>query len=444
MNAIAQFKCSEDYQNADISYKYYRKENPDIAKVEKIVYDMKGIAHKNEFSPNAKLRCCYYPEIINEHTAHLLTNGIGFEHEGCRDKLGADFDDVLKDIYTDALLCGTSYGYYVADEKKPHIVWLKYMNTVAILDDYSGKPAAYIYFTQIASEKPLCVALFEPEGVTEYVREYGEQMKVKSERRTYTERYLSNEVEGKFFVQEAQSSAIPVFPLYALNKKSCIVGVRENVAAMDLMASQLVNNVSEAELVYWILKNYGGMDDIADSNFIVNLVKSHVIHVDDDGSAEPHQISVPFEANSTAYARIKQLVYDNLSGVNPETLSAGNLTATAIAAAYSKQRNFSAKMESEVLKFVRGILSIAKMDSDEKLTTEYYETINVSETIQNAIASAPWLGEEETIKRLAILNGSGDRVKEIIEQRKEEQLEQFGMLQQASQDGLQGDNSAAQ
>jgi hypothetical protein len=217
-----------------------------------------------------------------------------------------------------------------------------------------------------------------------------------------------------------------------------IVGVREDLAALDLMASQLVNNVSQAELVYWVLKNYGGMDDIADANFIVNLIKTHIIHVDDDGSAEPHQITVPFEANNAAYNRIKQIIFDNLCGVNHETLEAGNLTATAIAAAYSKQRNYSAMMESRVFKFLRGLLKIAGVTERERFTVEYYETINTTEAIQNTVISAPYLGDTETTKRLAILNGSGERIDEIMKEKASEQLMQFSSAQNNAYGGSDG------
>jgi hypothetical protein len=192
------------------------------------------------------------------------------------------------------------------------------------------------------------------------------------------------------------------------------------------MASQLVNNVSQAEIVYWILKNYGGMDDVADANFIINLVKSHVVHVDQDGSAEPHQITVPFEANDTAFTRLKAMLFENLRGVNHEIMDAGNLTATAINSAYSRLRNFSGLIESNVFDFIRGILRIAGIEDDEKFTIEYNETINASEMIQNTIASAPWLGDEATTEKLILLNGLGDKLDEIMESKQEQELAQFG------------------
>ena len=205
---------------------------------------------------------------------------------------------------------------------------------------------------------------YEQDGFTIYVQEYGEEMKIVQEKQRYVVDYLENKAEGQYYIEDASSSYLPIYPLYNLTGKSNIIGSLEILIAIDLMASQLVNNVSQAELVYWVLKNYGGMDDIADANFIVNLIKSHVIHVDDDGDATPHQITVPFEANDTAFARLKAMLFENLRGVNHEVMDAGNLTATAINSAYSRLRNFSGLIESNVFDFLRGLLTIAGIDEE--------------------------------------------------------------------------------
>ena len=194
------------------------------------------------------------------------------------------------------------------------------------------------------------------------------------------------------------------------------------------MASQLVNNVSQSELVYWVLKNYGGMDDVADANFIINLVKSHVIHVDDGGDATPHQLEVAFEANDTAYTRLKAMLFENLRGVNHEEMEAGNLTATAINSAYSRLRNFSGLIESNVFEFIRGLLRIAGMDLTETITFEYNETINATEAINNTIASAPWLGDKATTKKLVALNGLIDDIDEIEADKAEQALSSMSLV----------------
>lgn len=418
--AIQQHITSKDYLTAAKAIAYYMGGNPDIAAFEKYVYDLQGQAHIDVVSANSKIRNGYYPLIVDEAVSHLLANGVGFEHEENKEKLGNDFDDKMKEIYREALVCGVSYGFYDGER----VIHIPYLRFVPVLDDYTGKLRAGIYWTQIDTKKPITIYFYEQDGFTVYVQEYGKELKIAKEKQRYVVDYLENEAEGQYFIWDSSSSYLPIYPLYNLTGKSNIIGSLEILIALDLMASQLVNNVSQAELVYWVLKNYGGMDDIADANFIVNLVKSHIIHVDDDGSAEPHQLQVPFEANDTAYSRLKAMLFENLRGVNHEVMDAGNLTATAISSAYSRLRNFSGLIESNVFEFIRGILRIAGIDEDETFSVEYNETINTTEAINNTIASAQWLGDTATTERLALLNGLGDKIDQIMAEKSAEELVQ--------------------
>ena len=208
-----------------------------------------------------------------------------------------------------------------------------------------------------------------------------------------------------------------------------LIGSLDKLVALDMMSSELVNNVNQSELIYWVLKNYGGNDDIADAKFIINLKKSHIIHVDDDGSAEPHQIQVPFEANDAAFSRLKKELYICMHGVDHEVLRAGNPTATEIDSAYTEQRNFSGIMETNVFEYTRGMMEIAGLSGDETFTVEYNETVNTSEAIDNTIASAQWLGDEATTEKLVLLNGLGDKLDEIKKNRAAEPTSQFNSTQ---------------
>ena len=424
-NAISDFQKSDEYKWADKALKYYDIENPEIEAVEKIIYDMIGMAHQDLISPNNKIKNGYFPSIIDGHVSHLLTNGIGFSNPTNKDKLGKDFDDVTKSIYREALICRCSYGFY--DGKKT--VRLPYKNTVQVVDDYTAALSAAVYFTQIATDKPKVITIFEPDGYTEYVQESGKAMEVKTPKTPYNFFSYKNKVENEYLRELNQSSNLPIMPLYSKNQKSMLIGSLDKLVALDMMSSELVNNVNQSELIYWVLKNYGGNDDIADAKFIINLKKSHIIHVDDDGSAEPHQIQVPFEANDAAFSRLKKELYICMHGVDHEVLRAGNPTATEIDSAYTEQRNFSGIMETNVFEYTRGMMEIAGLSGDETFTVEYNETVNTSEAIDNTIASAQWLGDEATTEKLVLLNGLGDKLDEIKKNRAAEPTSQFNSTQ---------------
>lgn len=421
LNAINEHKDSPEYKTALTAHDYYKKRNPDIARLEKVIYDMKGMAHKDLVSPNHKLRNGYYPAIINQTVSHLLANGVGFSDPEIKNKFGRNFDGVLRKMAVDAKNSGVSYGFYNG-EKVIHFPFLEFK---AIPDDITGAIVSGVRFTQIDEKKPLVATLYEPDGYTEYTR-YKNEFEITRPKTAYIVNKVSNAVEGVYGVHEGNFSRLPIYPLYNVSHQSEIIGTQEILTAIDMVNSQLVNNVSQGELIYWVLKNYGGNDDIDDANFIINLLKSHVIHVDgDDCEASPHQITVPFEANEAAAVRLKRLLYESMGAVDTETLKAGNLTATAINAAFHDMRLNSANMEYEVIEFIQGICRIAGLSENVALSFTYFETVNETEAIQNIIASAPFIGDETATRKICEVLGISDDFENIQKQKIAESLERF-------------------
>lgn len=426
MQAIDEHRGSDQYMTAQKAKAYYNHLNPDIAAVEKVVYDMLGAAHKDLFSPNHKLMNAYYPKIINQGVSHLLANGISFKNPDIKKQLGANLDGVCRKILTDAKNCGVSYGYF--DGKK--LVHFPFEEFKAIPDDYTSEIRAGIRFTQIDPDKPLSVVFYEADGYTEFVKNPDEELELKTKKRSYDGSVVSNAIEGVYDAVNGNLSRLPIYPLYNLNKQSDIVGNLNILIAIDIVNSNLINNVSQGELVYWVLKNQGGMDEVDDANFIINLIKRHVIHLDGDDSAEPHQIQVPFEANQTAAAALKRQLFDNMDGVLTETLNAGNLTATAINSAYSDLRQRSGNLEYEVIEFLHGIFRIAGIPEDEEISFSYYETINPTENIQNILASAQYLGDSVTTRLLCSALGVIDDYENIQNEKAAESLARMNFTQQ--------------
>lgn len=438
--AIQEHMSSPEYSMASKAIAYYRHENPDIAAFEKIVYDFLGLPHKDTFSTNHKLANAYYPLIIDMGTSHLLANGIGFENIALKDKLGANFDKVIKDIFTDARNCGVSYGFYNGEK----LIHFKFREFKALPDEETGVIRAGIRFTQIDADKPLIAVLYEEDGYTEYIHPKDGEMQLrkgtdgKSGKRRYNGVEYSNAFQGVYEVYTDEQSVLPIYPLYNIQKQSAIAGNINILAAIDMINSGFINNVSEADMIYWILNGYNGMDAIDDANFLVHLMKNHVAHTEnEEQSITPHQVNVQYAANETGAARLKRMLFDNMRGVLTETLSAGNLTATAIASAYSAQRLNSGLLEDEVREFMQGIFRIMGEDETEKISFSYYETINSTESIQNVLQSAQYLGESVTTRLIASLNGVIDDLPDIEREREEQALARYNLTQTSADNTLE-------
>lgn len=433
--AIQEHMSSPEYRIAGKAIAYYRHENPDIAAFEKTVYDFLGLPHKDTFSTNHKLANAYYPLIIDMGTSHLLANGIGFENIALKDRLGANFDKIIKDIFTDARNCGVSYGFYNGEK----LIHFKFKEFKALPDEETGVIRAGLRFTQIDEEKPLLVVLYEADGYTEYIQPQGGEMQLrkgadgKIGKRRYNGIEYSNEIQGVYEVDTDEQSILPIYPLYNIQRQSAIEGNINILAAIDMINSGFINNVSEADMIYWILNGYNGMDAIDDANFLVHLMKNHVAHTNDESqSIIPHQVNVQYAANETGAARLKRMLFDNMRGVLTETLSAGNLTATAIASAYSAQRLNSGLLEDEVREFMQGIFRIMGVEETEKISFSYYETINSTESISNVLQSAQYLGESVTTRLIASLNGVIDDLPDIEKEREEQALTRYNLTQRSA------------
>lgn len=444
--AINEHMSSPEYKLAQKAIAYYRHENPDIAKVEKIIYDFAGLPHKDVVSPNHKLANAYYPLIIDMGTSHLLANGIAFDDTKIKKKLGANFDKVIKDIFTDARNCGASYGFYNGEK----LIHFKYLEFKALPDEETGVIRAGIRFTQIDANKPLIAVLYEEDGYTEFIQQTDGDMTFRKNAttgKTGKQRYdgieYSNDLQGVYEIDSDEHSSLPIYPLYNILHQSAIVGNINILTAIDLVDSKLINNISEGDLIYWILQGYGGMDEVDDANFLIHLLKNKVAHTDAEGqSITPHQIQVQYGANEAGAVRLKRMLFDNMRGVMAEALSAGNLTATAISSAYSAQRLNSGLLEDEVREFMQGIMRIMGVDDFTQMSFSYYETINQTEAIQNVLASAQYLGQSVTTRLLASLNGVIDDLGSIEEEQEETERERMMLLaaQMQNQNGEEPSN----
>lgn len=431
-SAIAQHTASEAFRTAAKAKAYYEHRNPDILLVEKVIYDFLGVPHPDTVTPNHKLLNAYYPLIIDTGTAHLLANGVGFKNGDVKERLGRNFDGVLRKIFTDARNSGVSYGYFDGE----NLIHFPFEQFVALPDEYTGTIRAGIRFWRIDAKKPMTAVLYEEDGYTVFIQTKEKNLTVQQEKQAYTTEKISSEMQGAYAEDSGEASILPIYPLYNIQKQSAIVGNVSILTAIDLVNSQLINNISEGDLIYWVLQGYGGMDEVDDANFLAHLLKNHVAHTNNEGERiEPHQINVQFQANESGAVRLKQMLYDNMRGVMTEQLSAGNLTATAINSAYTNQRLNTSLLEYEVIEFLYGIFRIAGIPDSETFSFSYYETVNASENIANVIQSAQFIGEKVSTRLLATYLGVIDDLEDIEKEKAEEAMARMSLL--AAQQGIE-------
>lgn len=431
LDAIREHKGSELYKTAYDAELYYKHQNPTIMRFQKFVYNQFGQKVPDIWSPNNKIASNWYNYFTTQAVSYLLGNGVTFgKKKATKDKLGKDFDKKVQDVATHAKNGGVAFGFWNLD----HLECFDLTEFVPIYDEDDGGLKAGIRFWQIDDSKPLRATLYELDGYTDYIKRKDEDVAVLHEKRAYTQIVRKNDIEGETILDGAPPAGFPIVPLWNINRQSDLVGNRGTIDAYDLMVSGLINNVSDGEFIYWILKNCGGMDSTDDAKFIEQLKLTRVAHADgDDGaSVEAHNVTVEFEATAEALDRLTNQLYSDFMALRVQDLSAGNKTATEITAAYEPINQKTDQFEYQVTEFINGILSLAGIEDEPTYTRS--QMSNQSETLEMVLQAAEYLDDEYVTTKILTLLGDSDKVQEVLKRKDAEAAGRYKQMETELED----------
>ena len=419
--AITEHKGTEPYIIALDAEQYYKGLNPRITKYEKIIYDMRGDAHVDKWTPNHKIASNFFNFAITQENQYLLGNGATFTKDDTKAKLGDDFDTRLQDLGKKALVGGVAFGFFNLD----HIDTFSLLEFVPLYDEENGALRAGIRFWQVSPDKPMRATLYEEDGYTDYIRA-NDKSAMLHEKRPYKLKVRTSEADGEEIYDGENYPSFPIVPLWGNDKKqSELVGRQGTLDAFDLLNSNLVNNLDEANYIYWVLTNCGGMDEMDDAKFIEQLKTTHVAHADGDSgaTAEAHTIEAPYQASESAIQTIQRRLYEDFMCLDVNSLSAANKTATEIKAAYQPLDSKCDMYEYCVIEFVQKILELAGID--DKVTFTRSKVINKSDEINTLLAAQAYLDDETIVEQVCQILGIADKTDEIIRKRRTEEQSRF-------------------
>ena len=419
--AITEHKGTTPYIIALDAEQYYKGLNPRITKYEKIIYDMRGDAHVDKWTPNHKIASNFFNFAITQENQYLLGNGATFTKDDTKAKLGDDFDIQLQDLGKKALVGGVAFGFFNLD----HIDTFSLLEFVPLYDEENGALRAGIRFWQVSPDKPMRATLYEEDGYTDYIRA-NDKSAILHEKRPYKLKVRTSEADGEEIYDGENYPTFPIVPLWGNDKKqSELVGRQGTIDAFDLLNSNLVNNLDEANYIYWVLTNCGGMDEMDDAKFIEQLKTTHVAHADGDSgaTAEAHTIEAPYQASESAIQTIQRRLYEDFMCLDVNSLSAANKTATEIKAAYQPLDSKCDMYEYCVIEFVQKILELAGID--DKVTFTRSKVINKSDEINTLLAAQAYLDDETIVEQVCQILGIADKTDEIIRKRRTEEQSRY-------------------
>lgn len=421
LSAIREHKWSDLYKTAYDAELYYKHQNPTIMRFQKFVYNQFGQKVPDVWSPNNKIASNWYNYFTTQAVSYLLGNGVTFKTESNKKKLGKDFDKKVQDIATHAKNGGVAFGFWNLD----HLECFDLTEFVPLYDEDDGGLKAGIRFWQIDDSKPLRATLYELDGYTDYIKQKDKEVEVLVEKKPYTQIVKKNDIEGETILDGAPPAGFPIVPMWNVNRQSDLVGNRGTIDAYDLMVSGLINNVSDGEFIYWILKNCGGMNEVDDAKFIEQLKLTHTAHADgDDGaSVEAHNVSVEFEASAEALDRLTEQLYKDFMALKVEDVSAGSVTATQIVAAYEPINQKTDQFEYCVTEFINGILELAGIEDEPTYTRS--QMSNQSEMLEMVLQCAEYLDDEYVTTKILTLLGDADKVKDVLKRKDAEAADRY-------------------
>lgn len=422
--AINDYKGSELYNKAVIAWEYFKRRNVTITQYQKLLYTLSGETVPDNYSANYKFCNAFFPIFVKQENSFLLGNGVTFNNDSTKEKLGGDeFDKELYNAGEYALWGGVSYMFFNFD----HVEIFKATEFVPLVGEEDGALHAGLRFWQLAPDKPLRVTLYEEDGYTELIWRDGDAEELRP-KRTYKQILIQSEADGVEILDGENYPSFPIVPLWS-NKEhqSELTGLRSKIDGYDLIQSGFANDLDDASQIYWIINNAGGMDEVDLKKFIdqIKRVKAAVVE-EDTASAQAHTLDIPYQARQAGLADLRDSLYRDAMALDTDKISAGNVTATAINAAYENLELKCDGYEYCVTEAIKNLLSLIGVD--DAPTYHRRKTTNQPEATQMILSAAQYLDDETILKHLPFLNI--DEINDIMKRKEKEEAERYRNYEQ--------------
>jgi len=422
--AIATYKNSDMYQTALLADEYDAQRNPTITEAVRTIFNISGQRVKDFTASNHRIACNLFNRLNTQRCMYSLGAGVTFvdpyeaargEADTTKEALGQHFDHVLREAGYHALIHGVSYLFW--DDGQ--VYDFTATEFVPLVDETDGSLRAGIRFWQLDRTKPLHAVLYEADGFTKFSGESGE-LKEEAEKRAYKLTYHYTDAGDVVAVDEDNYVALPVVRMYGSRlKQSTLVGMREAIDAYDLIQSGFANDLSDCAQVYWILENYGGMDDDDLRVFLDRLKLNHIATADTSagGKVTPYTQELPYQARKAFLDDIRARIYEDFGGLDVHTVAAG-ATNDHIDAAYQPLDENAADFEHWVADAVTSLLSLQGIDDVPIFRRARIS--NQKEQVEMLVQEAMWLDERTILRKLP--NVTPDEYQAIIDANEDEDI----------------------
>ena len=410
---ITEHQASQLYKDAADAENYFAGQNTTIKRYEKILYTATGEAVPDYFSANHKIATRFFYREVTQTNSTLLGNGISWTTGEGETTLGADFDRKVMKAGRNAQVGGVSFGFYNNGKVEVYSI----LEFAPLYDEEDGALKAGARFWQIDSDKPLRATMFELDGYSEYQwdKDHAEGM-VREPKRPYIVVKQTTQAFGDEIYEYRNYPTFPVVPCWANElKQSELAPLRATIDCYDLINSGYANNIDDANLIYWVITNAGGMDDLDLVQFLDKMRKLHAAQTDGDQQVTPQTVDVPYEGREALLDRLEQQLYKDAMALNTYDIANGAVTATQIEAAYEPLNEKLDGYEAEITDFINRLLAVA--GATDEPTYSRSKLVNRTEEITTLVNAALYLDDEYITEKIMTMLGDKDRVEEALDRK---------------------------
>lgn len=427
--AIMEHKNSDKYKMAVLADKYDAQQNETIYNVARTIFGIDGVQIEDFTVSNSKIASNFFNRLNTQRCMYSLGNGVSFidpwearkgEPDKTKEALGKHFDHTLREAAYHALIHGESYLMWNTDR----VYEFKVTEFVPLDDENDGSMRAGIRFWQIDETKPLNAVLYEKDGYTRYSTEDGELKEV-AKKRAYIMKYQYTDAGDIVAIEEENYPQLPIVRMYGSRlRQSTLVGMREAIDAYDLINSGFANDLQDCAQVYWIVENYGGMEDDDLRQFLDRLKLNHIANIDSSagGKVTPYNQDVPVVGRKTFLDDIRNRIYEDFGALDVHTIAA-SATNDHIDAAYQPLDENASDFEHWVGDAITSLLSLQGIDDTPMFHRERIS--NQMQQVQILMLEAPYLDDATLIRKLP--NVSPDEYQAIMENRDVEAMSRIGI-----------------
>lgn len=420
---IAEHESSEMVKTARIADEYDAQRNVTINEYVQKIYSAAGIPVQNYIASNNKISSNFFRRLNTQRCTYSLGNGVTFADDASKARLGSKFDTQLKNAGYLALKHGVSFVFL--NVTQVHVFPLT--EFAPLWDEETGTLRAGVRYWRIDAQKPAHAVLYEEDGYTRY-RADGSGMGILEEiepKRAYRLRLRQTPADEMPEVVGAENySGLPIVPLWGSSlHQSTLIGLRQSIDSFDLIRSGFANDLQDCAQIYWLLENFGGMDDKDLTQFRDRLLFQHVAVADtqNGGKVQGYTQEIPYQARTAYLQQIRAGIYEDYGGLDVTSINAGSKTATEINAAYQPLDENADDFEYQVIECVQQILALIGVE--DMPVFKRNRISNQLEQVQMVMLEAPYLDDETLLSKLP--NITSDEIGEILRRKDAEDQERF-------------------